>query len=208
MNKTLISVFTVSILLTGCGSDSDEPDLSGVDIYDPYISSLSGVRYVTRTTNGHLDESYLSIDKSGNITVYDYQGDGVGTGQNCYTYATEPSQINSMLHRGKITYTLVPELPEDFDPENDYEQFIRLRNEHTRFKASSHPDVGDFHITFNHSKYGNQMFEYNYKNLYFSTNLGATNVATGYNFMFITPENAFFEPGNLLASDLEAAMCD
>jgi len=194
-------------LIAGCGADSDVELISSEPI-DRHIASLEGVRYIVKDTDDGIDESYVSIDSNGYILVYDYQGDAAGTGENCYTYAFNPLQTNSMIHRAQISYKLVEELPpEYYESSYPIEEKYRYPEENTRFTITSDPDVGDYEIEFNSSQYSNGMYDYLYSNIFYTTNLGLTDSASGYNFRLRTPENNTFRAGDILASDLEAALC-
>ena len=185
LNKLTLAILSVS-LLAGCGAESEEAPISNTTT-DRHITSLEGVRYIVKNTDDGIDESYVSIDSNGYIRVYDYQGDAAGTGENCYTYAFNPLQTNSMIHRAQISYKLVEELPaEYYESSYPFEEQYRYPEENTRFTITSNPDVGDYEIEFNSSQTSNGMYDYLYSNIFYSTNLGLTDVASGYNFRLRT----------------------
>ena len=212
LQTKLALIGTLSFALYGCGSgseaESNEQGPADVEPEDIYLSSIEGVREILRGEGDTLDQSYVSISKTGLIKVYDYQGDAAGTGENCYTYATNAEQWNSMLHLAQISYVFVEELPQEFyDNEYASEENFRLPEENTRFTITSHESVGDFEIHFNSSQYSRQLKNYNYENIYYTSGLGVIDNETGYNFIFQSEDGYAFMPGDLLESDLEASMC-
>lgn len=111
MKKVLVSLALVG-LISGCNGSSSS-DSTSVDPGDSNsntpdentanenLVAVSGVYNTSRTD----DEAYLYISTSGAVTAYDYQGDISGTGDNCYSISTEPSQINSSLNSGMISFS-------------------------------------------------------------------------------------------------------
>lgn len=105
--RKLIVFLAAGSLLAGCGSSgtgetSNKVRSANNSKLDPNIISVSGVYDTSRT----LDEAYLYISDEGRVTAYDYQGDVSGSGDNCYTLATAPNQINSIFNAGKVSYSI------------------------------------------------------------------------------------------------------
>lgn len=145
MNKVYIVV--LSVFLAACGgggsgsgssSPENEPSASSNNEApetpeaedDPSLIPVSGL-YDTSTAE---DEAYLYISQRGNVVAYDYQGDLEGTGENCYSLATEQQQTNSGLHGGTITFSEVDDrytitkgeltLSFDYDTVNGMRNFL------------------------------------------------------------------------------------
>ncbi|MCE0559182.1 hypothetical protein [Motilimonas sp. E26] len=107
MNKVVL--FSTCVFLAACGGGGDSdvsnvveevPDLEITVDYSP----ITGVYKADIETNSGLtDVNYLSIDSDGYLTAYNYQGDEVGTGEDCYTVATG-TDVNSFYTGQKLTF--------------------------------------------------------------------------------------------------------
>jgi hypothetical protein len=208
MNKLKITLAALLIAtLYGCGSGSETgggqaPQLK--ETGDPFLESLEGVRSISQTKNDATDESYVHISATGLITVYDYQGDMAGTGENCYTYAINPEQTNSFLHGAQISYEYIEEIPAGIE---GIQADFYADDDGYRYTITPVDGISETNIFFQSSQNSAGMYSYNYLSLYFTTNLGLT-LENGYNFTFRAKDNNFFWAGDILVSDLEAAMCN
>ncbi|TNC81743.1 MAG: hypothetical protein C9356_07765 [Oleiphilus sp.] len=104
--RKIVVFLAVGGVLVGCGGSgsgetSNQVRSANNSKIDPNIVAVSGVYDTSRT----LDEAYLYISDAGRVTVYDYQGDVSGTGDNCYSLATTSNQINSIFNTGKVSYS-------------------------------------------------------------------------------------------------------
>ena len=88
-------ICAVAVSLISCGSDLEDRAN-----HDENIVKISGVYNTSRPS----DNAYLYIAKNGEVNSFDYQADTVGTGDNCYSLATQSSQINFGLNGGLATY--------------------------------------------------------------------------------------------------------
>ena len=105
MIKYVTFVFLLSSLLSACGGGGGSSTGSAVGVA---TSSPAGIDaqlvsglYDTseRDAGGNvIDSSYTYISPTGLVSVYDDQADSEGTGANCYTLATESTQINWQLN--------------------------------------------------------------------------------------------------------------
>jgi len=104
MKLNILTIIAMSTLLIGCGSsssgDSSEKDdkevQSEVSVVEETVTetvtetqpavAIKNIEYIQGIydiSNGE-DIVYLSIDGAGEINTYDYQGDSVDNGLNCY----------------------------------------------------------------------------------------------------------------------------
>ncbi len=67
----------LTLVLAACGSGSDG-DSGGA------LADLVGVWDNSKTTDQVTNEEYFVIVENGEMYTYDYQGDAVGNGSNCY----------------------------------------------------------------------------------------------------------------------------
>jgi hypothetical protein len=99
----LLSV-AVAAMLVGCGSSSSDDSEEQTPTQTPTetptggtgettsnptpnltnIAYIQGIYDISGSNNTGTDTIYLSIDSSGLITTYDYQGDTIDNGANCY----------------------------------------------------------------------------------------------------------------------------
>ena len=96
-----ISILLSALFLSACGgSGSSDSGTPAPGISPAKLAQVMGL-YDTSTDD---DEAYLYIRGNGTVVAYDYQGDSVGSGLNCYSLALDANQINSGLHGGSIYY--------------------------------------------------------------------------------------------------------
>jgi len=205
MRKTLLTAFVLT--LAGCAAEDEyESETYGpINKTVDYISHLEGMRKLEKTLDGgEIDESYVYIDSTGYIQVFDYQGDEAGSGLNCYTYATNPEQTNSMIHGRQITYEIRGDAPPEYE---GIEDFWKNDTNDTRMFIVIPESISPNNIEFN-SHYGSgQFFDFKFGSIYWSSRLGIT-LENGYNFSFKATDENFFEVNtDVLLSDIESAMC-
>lgn len=100
--------FLVVGFIAGCGGSSDSGDSGSGTTVDSNLELISGVYDTTRDSTS--DESYLYISDTGAVTAYDYEGDSVGSGSNCYSIPADYSQTNYSLTGGTVTYSSTEEV--------------------------------------------------------------------------------------------------
>ena len=77
------------------------------------FSAVEGVYDASVSVDGAVDENYLVINSSGEISAYNYTGDNVDMGDNCYRSA-EDGEINYHLD-GKLISALSDEVLDESD---------------------------------------------------------------------------------------------
>lgn len=114
--KAWIFIVVAAFAVTACGSSSSEDDSStggsfedggsaaadedaspvdeetGTTSFEP----VSGLYDTSLEVDGQVDENYLYIDQEGSVTAYNYVGDSVDAGDNCYREPQE-GEVNAQL---------------------------------------------------------------------------------------------------------------
>ncbi len=72
-----LSLLLIMVLSACGGSTSSDGDATT-------LADIVGVWDETETDENGTDESYLVFTASGDLTIYDYQGDSYDMGENCY----------------------------------------------------------------------------------------------------------------------------
>jgi hypothetical protein len=78
-NIRFILIAFLTFFLVSCGGGGDGTSDSSRD-----VTSISGLAGVWDYSEGTDDVYYIYIDQSGNLSEYDYQGDTVDNGADCY----------------------------------------------------------------------------------------------------------------------------
>jgi hypothetical protein len=96
MKFNILLSLAVATVLIGCGSGSSDSETpaaaqtpttstpTNTPVAIKNIAYIEGVYDISKTGDSGTDNVYLSIDSSGLIATYDYMGDTVNNGSNCY----------------------------------------------------------------------------------------------------------------------------
>lgn len=118
-NKTPAASNTSSAAATSSGAATSSSASSSVAA-NPVFASITGLYDATYVNNVPQlrDENYLYIDTQGKITAYNYLGDAVDVGDNCYRVATA-NDFNYKINGKTLTYSAAAQtFTVDVDGEN------------------------------------------------------------------------------------------
>ena len=118
MNKLKVASFAtiLSIALVGCGGGSGSSSGNKNDSVNEggqentttqesttlkNVEYVQGIYNISQEGDSGTDEAYLHISETGLITTYDYLGDSVDNGENCYS--KNPDNINSTINNTTLT---------------------------------------------------------------------------------------------------------
>ena len=95
------AVILSSALLVACGGGgSSTPANNESKTSNPNLAAISGIYDTSRGA----DESYIYIDNQGEMETYNYEGDSVDNGLNCYSLVGDHSKLNGIFTGATIIY--------------------------------------------------------------------------------------------------------
>lgn len=98
------SAVAVSSVASSASSVSSAVSSSSSSVAaNPTFGPVTGLYDVSTTSGGVTDENYLYIDGQGKITAYNYLGDAVDLGNNCYRVATA-NDFNYKINGKTLTH--------------------------------------------------------------------------------------------------------
>jgi hypothetical protein len=108
MYPKILVTLLIANMLSACGPGDDitSIDTSRVSIIGSGGGSSTALRLISgvyRTSKSN-DLHYFDISSSGRVKSYNYEGDSVDNGLNCYSVVTAPSGINGIYNNKIITY--------------------------------------------------------------------------------------------------------
>ncbi|MCV6609097.1 MAG: hypothetical protein OIF32_12865, partial [Campylobacterales bacterium] len=107
MSKKLILALSIlAMVFAGCNESDDESkdggtnDNTGGGSSSGNLTKIAYVKGLYNITSGG-DEAYLHISDAGLVATYDFQGDSVDNGSNCYE--KNPSNLNAPINNKTLT---------------------------------------------------------------------------------------------------------